>query len=362
MADRTAFKASADVRLADPQAMLHGLCDYFAEFGRVSIDGGTGTIETDFGRARLAADGPSLSLGAESSDETGLAFVKLSLAEHLVRLAGPHRPSIVWQGHGAAGSPLPYFREMTVTRTQDVTSRLRRITLSGSDLARFATGGLHVRLLFPQDTSRPAWPVTGADGRPEWPTGAARPQVRIYTIRRIDVASGEMDIDFVLHDGACPGGDFARTARPGQRVGMTGPGGGDTPAADWLLLCGDETALPAIARMVEDLPPTASAVVRLEVRDRTQEIGLTSRAALDVKWLHRGDAAPGTTALLNDALRAVEIPEGPGRFVWAGCEHAAARSIRSWLRSERGLARDEHLCVAYWRRGRRGDDAREGED
>jgi len=330
------------------------LCQHFAEHGTVRVEGNSGRIETVFGIALLEAGEHSLRLVAEGADDTALAFVKLSLAEHLLGLAADAKPSIVWRGDGATGAPLPYFREMTVVAARQVTPLMRRLTLKGEDLARFAVGGHHVRLLIPRNReAQPAWPVTGEDGRPSWPRGAERPDVRIYTVRRIDVASGEVDIDFVLHGGdAHPGARFALGALPGDRVGMTGPGGGATPQADRMLLAGDETALPAIGRILETLPGRARAVVRIEIADAGEEQRLDSAADIDLRWLHRNGAAPGTTSLIEDAVRRFEWPPaGESLFAWIGCEYRSVRAIRQWLRTERGLARDDHLAVAYWRRG-----------
>lgn len=354
MADLT---ASARVALAAPQAAMATLCARFSAFGEVKIEGCRGRIDTVFGTAHLRADACCLCLRAEGADETALAYVKLSLAEHLLRLSADERPRIVWSGDGAAGAPLPYFREMTVTAARRITPRMRRVTLAGQNLARFTRGGHHVRLLLPAAAGQsPVWPVTGEDGRPSWPAGAERPAARIYTIRRIDVAAGEVDIDFVLHEGDHPGTRFAREARTGDRVGMTGPGGGPAPRADWLLLAGDETALPAIARMLEALPAGAHAVVRVEVADMEERQPLASAARLDIGWLPRHGAAPGTTMLLEDAVRAVRWPGGEtSTYAWAGCEHAAFRAIRAFLRTERGLAPKDHLAAAYWRRGATGE-------
>ncbi len=249
---------------------------------------------------------------------------------------------------------------MRVARVEDITPRMRRLTLVGENLARFAAGGMHVRLLFPKSQAvPPAWPVTGEDGRPAWPQAAARPDVRIYTIRRLDVAAGEVDIDFVLHDGdGMPGACFAANAMAGDVVGMTGPGGGTLTAADWYLLVGDETALPAIARMLEALPATAKAVVRIEIADAAEQQVLSSKADVDLVWLHRNGAAAGTAGLLENAVRAVEWPAGAKTFAWAGCEYQDFRAIRGYLRKDRGLTREEHLVVAYWRRDFDGDTAR----
>lgn len=350
--------ANAEVQLAAPSIVMERLCARFREFGDVRVEGACGRIETVFGVAGLEACDRCLKLVAEGRDDTALAYVKLSLAEHLLILAGDENPLIVWSGDGAAGHPLPYFREMRVVRSLDVTPHMRRITLAGEDLGRFATGGLHVRLLFPRDKSvEMAWPVTGEDGRPRWPAGDARPDVRIYTIRRIDVAAGLVDIDFVKHESASmPGARFASEARPGDLVGMTGPGGGSVAGADWYLLAGDETALPAISRIVETLPATAHAVVRIEVADAAEEQRLASPASLDIRWLHHNGAGPGTCDLLPNAVRTADFPDDDRRiFVWAGCEYRNFRTIREYLRRDRILSREEHLVVAYWRRGCAGD-------
>ncbi|CAH1650884.1 Fe(3+)-hydroxamate ABC transporter permease FhuB [Hyphomicrobiales bacterium] len=88
---------------------------------------------------------------------------------------------------------------------------------------------------------------------------------RVYTIRAIDHARKELAIDVVLHDDSV-GSNWARNAEPGDRAGLLGPGGGDVIPADWYLLCGDETALPAIARIAAELP--AGAPRRNRDRDR----------------------------------------------------------------------------------------------
>lgn len=359
-----ALTATAEIALTEPQEVMRRLCAHFAEHGEVRVEGRCARIDTGFGVASFESCERCLKVFAQGRDSTTLAFVKLAVAEHLLHLTAAQHPRIAWRGDGEAGRPLPYFREMRVTRAVDVTRSMRRLTLAGDDLGRFATGGLHVRLLIPKDRAvAPAWPVTGEDGRPRWPDEAARPDVRIYTIRRIDVDKGEVDVDFVLHEGAeMPGARFAQEARRGDRVGMTGPGGGTAGEADWYLLAGDDTALPAIARILERMPAGRHATVRVEVAGTADEQPLPSAATVDLQWLHRGAAEPGTTTLLETAVREVAWPTAGTRvFAWAACEHAGFRAIRAHLRSERELSREEHLVAAYWRRGASGDDARKGD-
>ncbi|MGI6246327.1 MAG: DUF2218 domain-containing protein [Pseudochelatococcus sp.] len=354
--------AATRIALADPRDLLNRLCDHLAEHVPVERLGDGALFRADYGTARVEIAGDALTVALESGDDTGLSFLKLIVAEHVLEFAGGQEPAIRWTGDGrAAGEPLPYFREMRVASVTHVTPRMRRIVLSGEDLGRFATGGLHVRLLFPPPgPAAPQWPVCGEDGRPQWPQGAARPAARVYTIRHIDVRKGEVAIDMMLHgDGHghdAPGAGFARHARPGDIVGMTGPGGSVIGEARRYIMLGDETALPAIARQLETLPAHAEVAAFVEVADAAEEQPLTSAARLDLRWLHRDG-----TGLLERALR--DHPwlgdGGEPPFIWAGCEHAQARAIRRFALKEAGLTHDGCHAFAYWRRGAAGDDARE---
>ncbi len=112
-------------------------------------------------------------------------------------------------------------------------------------------------------------------------------------------------------------------------------------------------AYPVAARILERLPATATVIVRIEVADEAEEQALQTQAQLDLKWLHRNGADAGTTTLLIDAVKdaaPVQV-EGQRIFAWAGCEFDAFKAIRSFWRKECGLKREEHMAVAYWRRG-----------
>jgi NADPH-dependent ferric siderophore reductase len=351
------LNAETFVSLHSPSGVMSQLREHFGEHGTISGADGFWSVAFEIGKATATLRDGGIAFRVEASDDTSLSFLQWSVAEHVCEFAPGETPRIIWRGGTIPGEPLPYFREMRVVRATQLTPRMRRLTLAGRDLARFARHGMHVRLLLPlQGGVRPVWPVMAVDGRPAWPAGP-RPVARVYTIRRIDVSAGEIDIDFVLHEGdETPGATFALEAAPGDIVGMTGPGGGDVPDADWYLLAGDETALPAIARILEELPAGKCVVARVEVADPGEEQELSTRADLDLQWLHRNGEAAGETAPLTDAVRAVPLPSGEKTvFVWAGCEYRAFKEIRAYLRKERGLSRDRHLVAAYWRAGVRGE-------
>ena len=231
--------------------------------------------------------------------------------------------------------PLPVVRrELTVKAVIDLTPTLRRITLAGEALEGFHSPGAddHVKLFFPA----PQGQEEGA--RRDYTPRAHRPDVR------------ELDLDFVLH-GHGPGASWAAQARPGQTVTVGGPRGSTRVSYtfDWYLLAGDDAALPAIARRLEELPAGANVTVLLEVQDAASELPLPTQAHADVRWLHRGVAEPGTTSLLPSAVRALSLCAGEG-FVWVGTEQAAAASIRAHLLEERGLRSEYVRCVGYWTR------------
>ncbi|MGC0053240.1 DUF2218 domain-containing protein [Ochrobactrum sp. MYb15] len=363
------LNANTRIALNNPDRIVNQLLDHFVEHADVQRQESSAKLILSFGQADVQWDDEIVSVDVKSGDETGLAYMKYSIAEHVLEFLdkGSPKPKIIWEGDGAAGLPLPYFREMQVVAVSNVTPHMRRVRLKGNELVRFAHTGLHIRLLFPpKGLAEPQWPVSGEDGRPVWPDGDAKLATRVYTIRQIDPKAGWVDIDMVVHGDDCnaPGSGWAISAKPGDIVGMTGPGGGDAADdANWYLLAGDETALPAIGRILERLPEGAKAVVRVEIDSEAEEQAIQSRADVDLQWLHRKGAEAGTTTLLQDAVRAVELPEGEESiYVWAGCEFNAFRSIRTYMRKERNIPKDKQLIVAYWRRGQDGDNARRGSD
>jgi NADPH-dependent ferric siderophore reductase len=200
------------------------------------------------------------------------------------------------------------------------------------------------------------------DGRIVWPQGSHGVSLRRYTARRQDVGpahaagpvpegSGELDIDFVLH-GDGPAAAWAAAAGPGDVLGVASAAPlGDAPAG-WLLLAGDETALPAIGRILDAAPPGTRGVALIEVAGPEEEQLLPNPAGIELCWLHRGTREPGLSTLLVDAVAALDRPAGDDVFAWVGAESATVRAVRADLRDRWGLRRNQHHAIGYWRRGR----------
>ena len=243
------------------------------------------------------------------------------------------------------------FRVLEVRRVARLTPHLVRVTLGGEALGGFASPGFddHVKLFFPDPaTGALAVPTAGPDG-PVWP-GGEKPVMRDYTPRRFDAAAGTLEIDFALHE-AGPATRWAEQAAPGQQLGVGGPKGSFlVPTGfDWHLLIGDDTALPAIARRLAELPAGARAEVLAEVDAPEDQLVFESAAEVEVTWVHRASAAAGSQPLLQ-ALRQMRMPTG-FFHAWIGCESTQAKALRIHLVDECGANPKWIRASGYWRRG-----------
>ncbi|MEV5981010.1 siderophore-interacting protein [Streptomyces sp. NPDC052114] len=242
-------------------------------------------------------------------------------------------------------------RETEVVRTAMVGSGLLRVTLGGPGAKDFEAHSPdeHIKLIFPEPDGSLRLPEqNGAMLR--WPRPS--PTSREYTVRRYDPATAEIDVDFALHDGGLAS-DWARAVAPGTAVHVAGPPGGliVPHTYDRYVLAGDITALPAIARWLEELPRTARGWAFVEVTDADEQIELSAPEGVEVRWLHRGDRPAGTGEDLARAVMAVTVPEGERVYVWAAGEAGQIKPLRRWVRDELRLDKADHDITGYWKRG-----------
>ncbi|WP_417815442.1 siderophore-interacting protein [Thalassospira alkalitolerans] len=317
-------------------------------------DGGTdGTLITVTGwHIYMRVDGKHLVLEVGAKSEAGVAQVKSAVIAVLQSVIPEADLDCRWHGAGQSNGKLPNFRELSVIGVTDLSPHMRRLRLAGTDLAAYGCDGIHVRLLIPpRGVSAPKWPTLAANGMPIWPEGEDAVAPRVYTIRRIDADAGWIDIDFVMHGDNGPGSTFARHAILGDRVGMTGPLGGELPNADWFLFTGDETALPAIGRYLEELPEHACGHAVIEVGSRDDIIALATKSRVAIKWVCRDDGAASDLDPIRDAISRIEIPHRTARvYCWAGVEQAIYKPIHQMWRKETGLDRDQCLAMTFWRK------------
>lgn len=244
------------------------------------------------------------------------------------------------------------FRKVQVTATERFASSFIRITLGGDELDGFESPGFddHVKLFFPDATTGELrLPELGPNG-PVWPEGT-KPVMRDYTPRFFDGNARTLVIDFALHE-AGPATAWALHAKPGDWLGIGGPKGSFIVPIeyDFHLLAGDETAVPAIARRLEELPASKHVIALIEIDNVGDEIPLTSAAHVEIIWCYRKGAHAGTTTVIKDALENITLPAGDG-YAWIACETKAARVIRSYLVKERNLNPKWVKAAGYWQLG-----------
>jgi NADPH-dependent ferric siderophore reductase len=216
------------------------------------------------------------------------------------------------------------LRELTVARIERLGAGFAAITFTGDALADFTSLSFddHVKFMFPD-----------ADGE----------QVRRdYTPRRFSREARELTIEFALH-GDGKASDWARHAVVGRRALVGGPRGSMIVPVelDWHLLAGDATALPAIARRLEELPRGSRAIVRVHAAPADRR-AFASDADVDLRWFDAADA-------LVDDLRALALPAGRG-FAWGGGEAALMAHVRRVL-NDKGVPREATRVSAYWKQG-----------
>jgi NADPH-dependent ferric siderophore reductase len=242
--------------------------------------------------------------------------------------------------------PVTRLWRVPVRRVERVTPRLVRVTVGGDELADFVSAGTDQNVMlyfYPGDAELPS-PLTLESARAMW--SQVRPLTRTYTIRRHDPVAREVDFDFVLHDAPGPASDWAKAAKPGDRLIFVGPSPAyqPDPDADWYLLAGDETALPAIAAILSALPEGAVTRVFAEVEDAAEE----QPSAVPVTWVHR---SAGET--LAEAVAAADLPTGRVD-AWLAGERSSMVALRAHLLDDRGFDRRGVRPTTYWRRGEAG--------
>lgn len=304
----------------------------------VSVGGATRSARVDFDAPLTAAD-----------QVTSRAFALVTAARAASGEPGQTSAERVMAQLGAIRTFVT-----TVQEVEQVHPHLRRITVAGGDLATYAPAGpdtfLYV-LLPPAGRSELTidqsftWAAYQEMPEEERPLGA------YYTQRAWRPEVAELDLLFVLHGDEGAASRWAATAAPGDPVALWGPRTAWEPPADteWYLLVADDTGLPAVAAILEWLPPDAVVRVVAEVEDDSEHQPLPPLGpSVEVTWLHRHGAAPGTTTLLPDAVRALDLPAGQP-YVWGGGESRTMTQVRKHVRRELGFEREQVSLVAYWR-------------
>lgn len=215
-----------------------------------------------------------------------------------------------------------------------------RLTLGGEEMTDFISLGFddHVKLLLPQQgLEKPNLPRMH-DGRPHF--DGERPIMRDYTPINYSAQKNTVQLDFAIHKGG-PALDWAMQAPIGQWAGLAGPRGSMTLPTDlpWYVLFGDETALPAIERLLQESNSQVPIIVRAQVNNPADRRHWKEQPNLDIAYVKS----------LEQAAHELNLPVGAG-FCWGACEYQQAAVLREILTGKGVPA--THMCVSsYWRSG-----------
>ena len=218
-------------------------------------------------------------------------------------------------------------RRLTVTHVEPLTPHFRRITFTDESLSDFVSASFddHIKVFVA-------------------PRPGDEPARRDYTPRSYDNAARELVIEFALH-GEGPAAEWAAHAAPGHTLEIGGPKGSLIVPLDydWHLLAGDETAFPAVARRLEQLPAGAKAIVILKAADAADRRVFATAANIALTWVSNDDQ-------LLAAVRALALPEGDG-YAWCAGEAVCMAALRRELVEVKGHPREAIRAAAYWKRG-----------
>lgn len=298
----------------------------------------------------------------------------------------------------------PYVLARAEVRAVDrVSPNFVRVTFGGVELDEFGTPGdvydARIKLVFPPASG--ILPDIDRDTDDWWSAYLAVPEaergsMRTYSVRELRVDAGtEVVVDFVLHLApglTGPASLWASKARVGDEILMVGPRRGRDDrsgieyapgTASQVCLVGDETAAPAIARILEDAPRDLRGIAFIEVPEAGDVLPIDAPAGVAVHWLPRGDAAHGlrliptvldylgdtghTEIVVQDAegedlVWETPVYSGSGesiasagqatdRYFWIAGESGVVTTLRRHLVKDLGVDRAQVAFMGYWRRG-----------
>ena len=223
-------------------------------------------------------------------------------------------------------------RLLTVIGIRELTPNMRRISLSGADLDDFPEGqeSGYVKLLLEEN---------GEEVR------------RSYTIREFDALTKTLHLDFMLHTDGGPASAWAETAKVGQEISVVGPGARKLLdfSADWFLIAGDMTALPAMSVNIERLPADAKGYVAIEVLSDADKQNFDLPSGVEIHWVINANADREVLPLL-DKVKEFEFLTGRPSM-WIAGEFHTSRALRRYLKLEKLVQRDEIYASSYWHLG-----------
>ena len=339
------LRSEIEFQIPDQSAFFDRMAQVLRQEGRTPLRPRTGGLEVriyerDILFAAKGTDRITVQLSATTMSE--LITLRGGVSYYL-GIFDRKLGTLIWSGNRTPGETPPNLGFATVVACRALNDSFWQMTVAGDDLERFTRQGLHFSLVRqnPQRAT-PYWPTITETGAIGWADGAHSPFVTTYTMRAYDARTGHLSFDIFRH----PGGVTARWAKTcpiGEVVALVGPTGRWMPQAARLVLAGDETALPAMLRIIEAAAPAQKGLALLPAATRGDIQHVESRSGIDIRWLLRAEGQD-PCAMIERLAR----PDDDGTFYWFAGGRADARRLRAHFHETLGLSRDRFRSAAYW--------------
>jgi len=347
------LSSSAYVEVSNAQSMFEHLIEHALEHDapvertsetNASILVGNNSIN-------LAAGALGLQLTVTAESESILYFLKESAVKHLAELNDGAAAALIWdetqKNAGERARPVNFHVMKVVARSEPAEGMIRLRLAADRPIGHLTGPGIHVKLMCPAAAGRtPVWPSSASNGLTLWPEGEDELHVRYYTIKSLDLDAGTIDVDIVRHRGGIIA-EWAQAAVTGDEIGLMGPAGGERPDnVKTVLLAGDQTALPALARYLEDLAPDVSGHVIGEAQSLEDLKAYLPETSLNLHAIAGDDFAQSIVGTARELGTA-----SPPQFAWFAGEHEAAQNMRKLFKTAFKLQKGDQFAITYWRRG-----------
>jgi NADPH-dependent ferric siderophore reductase len=300
------------------------------------------TCGTPFGNFGIHALSEGLKIKVSAARPDWLFMLKESLVEHLAHFVPDAVENLRWSDAEEVGSLPPNFQFAKVQSVQPIGTSFMRVRIKGANLGSYDDESIHFRIILPPAGQEDVtWPQVEANGATVWPKGDDALHKPVYTVRWIDQAAGLLDLDVFIHEGGRVS-DWVGQLSAGDTTAIVGPGGGGIPQTNRINLYGDETAFPAIARILHALPSDSVGRAVLVAQDGADcGYPIEAPAGVTVDWLRHADDQNIADIALADQKAM------PDHFFWFAAEKSQVQPVQKALKAA-GITSATSYVATYW--------------
>lgn len=295
-------------------------------------------IETNFGQFGVKnREEGGLRLIISAAKPADIHVIRDALMDQIAQGVPDIAETVTWSDTTQDDPYPPNLQFAEVVGTTKLCTEFYRVMLRLERPETFLEDdAIHFRILLPApENTDPDYPTLAPNGATKWPKGAKALHRPVYTARHMTGDLVEMDVFEHAGGRACA---WARDVEPGTRLAIIGPGGGGLVDGPRVVLAGDETAYPAIARIMEALPKGAAGQVILLSHNDHRDYPFPANHGLNVQWTDK----KGFAATTRDALAAT-----PDAHVWVAAERGQTGKITA-LEELKAVPKSQRYVAGYW--------------